>query len=247
MARCTPHRQPSSNRCCRATVRGMALRAAAKDSIPAPSHWARMAKRGRRRRHGHRATGDGDDPQPVRVHARNAATGSQGVDEFLFVQKAGFCEHFSSAFVVLMRAAGIPGARRHRLRRWLLEPDRRLLAGTPIRCARMGRSVAAGPRLGACGPDRGGRAGSDLRHAGRSRTATRQPVRRAMPARYSTSPTGCAMAGTTSPWGSMRPPARTAGPARHRGSRAHEPLVTCSCSSRCWRSCGWLVHRARRA
>ncbi|MGH8083116.1 MAG: transglutaminase TgpA family protein [Lysobacter sp.] len=34
--------------------------------------------------------------------------GRHSVDEFLFEQKAGFCEHFSSSFVVLMRAAGIP-------------------------------------------------------------------------------------------------------------------------------------------
>lgn len=34
--------------------------------------------------------------------------GRDAVDEFLFVQKAGYCEHFSSSFVVLMRAAGIP-------------------------------------------------------------------------------------------------------------------------------------------
>ncbi|MFD1298617.1 DUF3488 and DUF4129 domain-containing transglutaminase family protein [Lysobacter gummosus] len=34
--------------------------------------------------------------------------GRDSVDEFLFDQKAGFCEHFSSSFVVLMRAAGIP-------------------------------------------------------------------------------------------------------------------------------------------
>lgn len=34
--------------------------------------------------------------------------GRDGVDEFLFRYKAGFCEHFSSAFVVLMRGAGIP-------------------------------------------------------------------------------------------------------------------------------------------
>ncbi len=34
--------------------------------------------------------------------------GRDSVDEFLFEQKAGFCEHFSSAFAVLMRAAGIP-------------------------------------------------------------------------------------------------------------------------------------------
>jgi transglutaminase-like putative cysteine protease len=30
------------------------------------------------------------------------------VDEFLFTTRSGFCEHYSSAFVLLMRAAGIP-------------------------------------------------------------------------------------------------------------------------------------------
>ena len=34
--------------------------------------------------------------------------GRHSVDEFLFNTRAGFCEHFSSAFVVLMRAAGVP-------------------------------------------------------------------------------------------------------------------------------------------
>jgi len=34
--------------------------------------------------------------------------GRNAVDEFLFDYQAGFCEHFSSAFVVLMRGAGIP-------------------------------------------------------------------------------------------------------------------------------------------
>ena len=34
--------------------------------------------------------------------------GRHAVDEFLFEQKRGFCEHYSSAFVVLMRGAGIP-------------------------------------------------------------------------------------------------------------------------------------------
>jgi len=34
--------------------------------------------------------------------------GRQSVDEFLFSTRAGFCEHYSSAFVVLMRAMGIP-------------------------------------------------------------------------------------------------------------------------------------------
>ncbi len=34
--------------------------------------------------------------------------GRDPVDEFLFGYKAGFCEHFSAAFVVLMRGAGVP-------------------------------------------------------------------------------------------------------------------------------------------
>lgn len=34
--------------------------------------------------------------------------GKHVVDDFLFDTRAGFCEHYSSAFVVLMRAAGIP-------------------------------------------------------------------------------------------------------------------------------------------
>jgi len=34
--------------------------------------------------------------------------GTDSVDDLLFVTKAGFCEHFASAFVFLMRAAGVP-------------------------------------------------------------------------------------------------------------------------------------------
>ena len=36
------------------------------------------------------------------------ALGLHGVDEFLFNTRQGFCEHYASAFVFLMRAAGIP-------------------------------------------------------------------------------------------------------------------------------------------
>jgi transglutaminase-like putative cysteine protease len=35
-------------------------------------------------------------------------TSSNGVDQFLFNTRQGFCEHYASAFVFLMRAAGIP-------------------------------------------------------------------------------------------------------------------------------------------
>jgi transglutaminase-like putative cysteine protease len=34
--------------------------------------------------------------------------GENSVDDFLFTSKRGFCEHYASAFVVLMRAAGVP-------------------------------------------------------------------------------------------------------------------------------------------
>ena len=34
--------------------------------------------------------------------------GAHSVDEFLFSTRRGFCEHFASSFVVLMRAAGVP-------------------------------------------------------------------------------------------------------------------------------------------
>jgi len=34
--------------------------------------------------------------------------GQNGIDDFLFQSKRGFCEHYAAAFVVLMRAAGIP-------------------------------------------------------------------------------------------------------------------------------------------
>ncbi len=37
-----------------------------------------------------------------------ALLGRDSVDEFLFETREGFCEHFSSAFVFLMRAAGVP-------------------------------------------------------------------------------------------------------------------------------------------
>ncbi len=34
--------------------------------------------------------------------------GENGIDEFLFTTRRGFCEHYAAAFVVLMRAGGVP-------------------------------------------------------------------------------------------------------------------------------------------
>ncbi|HRE15686.1 MAG TPA: DUF3488 and transglutaminase-like domain-containing protein [Rhodocyclaceae bacterium] len=64
-----------------------------------------------------------EDPQPQQIIAKALAyfgkenfvytlqpplLGPEGVDDFLFRTRRGFCEHYASAFVVLMRSAGIP-------------------------------------------------------------------------------------------------------------------------------------------
>ncbi len=45
---------------------------------------------------------------PFRYTLRPALLGNAPVDEFLFDTREGFCEHYASAFAVVMRAAGIP-------------------------------------------------------------------------------------------------------------------------------------------
>ncbi len=66
------------------------------------------------------ATGDDRDARLVRAVLDHFRTGDYGytlspprlgrnsVDEFLFDTRRGFCEHYASAFVVLMRALGVP-------------------------------------------------------------------------------------------------------------------------------------------
>jgi len=46
--------------------------------------------------------------QPYRYTLRPPLLGTEPVDAFLFDTRAGFCEHYASAFAVLMRAAGVP-------------------------------------------------------------------------------------------------------------------------------------------
>lgn len=46
--------------------------------------------------------------EPFRYTLRPQLLGDAPVDEFLFDTRAGFCEHYAAAFVVMMRAAGIP-------------------------------------------------------------------------------------------------------------------------------------------
>ncbi|MBC7416474.1 MAG: DUF3488 domain-containing transglutaminase family protein [Herminiimonas sp.] len=46
--------------------------------------------------------------EPFRYTLEPAPLGRHAVDDFLFSTRAGFCEHYASAFVVLMRALDIP-------------------------------------------------------------------------------------------------------------------------------------------
>jgi len=46
--------------------------------------------------------------QPFAYTLTPPLLGSNSVDEFLFSTRQGFCEHYASAFVFLMRAAGVP-------------------------------------------------------------------------------------------------------------------------------------------
>ncbi|MEZ5657737.1 MAG: DUF3488 and transglutaminase-like domain-containing protein [Burkholderiaceae bacterium] len=46
--------------------------------------------------------------QPFRYTLQPPALGRHSADDFLFETRAGFCEHYSSAFVILMRSMGIP-------------------------------------------------------------------------------------------------------------------------------------------
>ena len=46
--------------------------------------------------------------QPFVYTLQPPLLGTQPVDEFLFETRRGFCEHYASAFTLLMRAAGIP-------------------------------------------------------------------------------------------------------------------------------------------
>ena len=46
--------------------------------------------------------------QPFFYTLKPPLLGEHSVDDFLFLSRRGFCEHYASAFVILMRAAGVP-------------------------------------------------------------------------------------------------------------------------------------------
>ena len=96
--------------------------------------------------------------EAVRLHAgAAAATSAIRSTSSCSTTRRGFCEHYASAFVLLLRAAGIPGARGHRLPGRRDQSARRLHDRAPVGCARVGRSAARRP-MAALRSDRGGRA-----------------------------------------------------------------------------------------
>ena len=49
------------------------------------------------------------------TRSRRRSTSPNPVDDFMFDGRRGFCEHFASAFVLMLRAGGIPARDRHRV------------------------------------------------------------------------------------------------------------------------------------
>lgn len=52
--------------------------------------------------------GDAADDEPKPDDARKAAALSHAIDRFWLDRKVGFCEHYATAFVVILRAMGVP-------------------------------------------------------------------------------------------------------------------------------------------
>ena len=78
-------------------------------STRAPSHSGNSGDARRQRRRRDRPPCAGDDPLGFRVHARDPAPRDTiRSTNSCSARRPDICEHFSSAFVVLMRAAGIP-------------------------------------------------------------------------------------------------------------------------------------------
>ncbi len=83
-----------------------------------------------------------------------APLGRDAMDDFLFDTHEGFCEHYSSAFTVLMRDAGIPARVVTGYQGGFWNALGQLSTGAQLRRACMERSVAGRARLGARGSHR---------------------------------------------------------------------------------------------
>jgi transglutaminase-like putative cysteine protease len=74
--------------------------------------------------------------------------GENRIDQFLFKTRRGFCEHYASSFVFMLRAAGIPARVVVGYQGGGEKPIRGLLANTPDGRPRMDRGMAARERVG---------------------------------------------------------------------------------------------------
>ena len=89
------------------------------------------------------------------------------VDDFLFNTRSGFCGHYASAFVTLMRGAGVPARVVTGYLGGEWNPIGELLHRAAVGCALLGGGLARGTRLDPRRSDRRGGAGpADARHAG---------------------------------------------------------------------------------
>ena len=78
--------------------------------------------------------------------------GGEIVDDFLFRTRQGFCEHYASAFVFLMRAAGVPARVVTGYQGGEMQRAGRLSDRAPVRRPCLGRGLAGRARLGAGRP-----------------------------------------------------------------------------------------------
>ncbi len=123
------------------------------------------------------------------------AAGRDPIDEFLFGYKAGFCEHFSSAFVVLMRNAGVParvvtgfaGGTRNRIGDYWVVRRMDAHAWAEVCCS---------ARLGTGRPDGGRGTGTHPGHAGRPPAGRHGHTTATAVAAAGPDGVGCAAAGT---------------------------------------------------
>ena len=83
--------------------------------------------------------------------------GNNPVDVFLFDTQQGFCEHYASAFAVMMRSAGIPARIVLGYQGGELNPKAGHLIVRPVRRARLDGSLDARHRLVPRRPNGGGR------------------------------------------------------------------------------------------
>ena len=146
------------------------------------------------------------------------------VDDLLFHTREGFCGHYASAFVMLMRAGGVPARVVTGYLGGIWNRYGEYLYITPVRRSCLGRGLARRPGLGASRSDRGRGAGTPDGRARRS--AAGRSWRSPATARLGLDPGhGAGLAGAQRLVAGrvhrfqLRPAARAAWPARYQEPR----------------------------